>query len=300
MEIKAEVVLDSINPWGERLTTFEITLPYIYVLDFNTHRAFSRNSASARAVPMKEFRERAIRDPYFPVEYRENGKGMVAGELMNADRAEICHAVWHDALLSAALSQQKLEAVNLHKQWTNRLLAPFMMTKILMSSTQAGLINYFWQRCHSGAGPEMRKAADEVQRAYYIHSKPTPRGWGEWHLPYIDQEERETHTLEALKKMSAARCCRVSKFNHGGGRSIEDDFKTWSNLMERSDADAWDPHHYSPLEHVALATTEAAVSNFGLESGWHQLRKDYEVPVKWEPNLPDVREHLGLPPLEGK
>ena len=52
--IEARVIADSISPQGDRLTTFILTFPRIILAEFNTHRMFSRNSASSRAIPFEK------------------------------------------------------------------------------------------------------------------------------------------------------------------------------------------------------------------------------------------------------
>ena len=44
MPYKAEILLDSINPSGNRLTTFVITFPRFVLAEMNTHRLLSRNN----------------------------------------------------------------------------------------------------------------------------------------------------------------------------------------------------------------------------------------------------------------
>ena len=48
---EARIVLDSISPAGDRLTTMEVRMHRFVLAEFNTHRVFSRNSASSRAIP---------------------------------------------------------------------------------------------------------------------------------------------------------------------------------------------------------------------------------------------------------
>ena len=50
-KIKAVIAADSINVKGKRITTFIVTMPRIVLAELNTHRVFSRNSASSRAIP---------------------------------------------------------------------------------------------------------------------------------------------------------------------------------------------------------------------------------------------------------
>ena len=53
-KIKAEIVADSINPTGDGLTTYLLTFPKFILAELNTHRVFSKNSASSRAIPFEK------------------------------------------------------------------------------------------------------------------------------------------------------------------------------------------------------------------------------------------------------
>jgi hypothetical protein len=89
---------------------------------------------------------------------------------------------------------------------------------------------------------------------------------GEWHLPLVQDDERSM-PIEELKKVSAARCARVSYLTHDGKRDIEKDIE----LCERLRSD----RHLSPFEHVATPSSEADLhANF---RGWVQMRKEIEA-----------------------
>ena len=53
-EIKVEIVADSINQQGDRLTSLVLTYPRIIHAEMMTHRMFSRNASSSRAVPVQK------------------------------------------------------------------------------------------------------------------------------------------------------------------------------------------------------------------------------------------------------
>ena len=105
---------------------------------------------------------------------------------------------------------------------------------------------------------------------------PTMRRAGEWHLPYITDEDRGTAEATGvpgiLQKMSAARCARVSYLNHDG-KSPDRDADL--NLFERLAGS--EPMHASPLEHVARPLyTSTPSRNF---YGWRSVRADWEATV---------------------
>ena len=57
-KIEAKIVADSINPQGDRITTYLLTFPRFILAELNTHRVFSKNSASSRAIPFEKPRQR--------------------------------------------------------------------------------------------------------------------------------------------------------------------------------------------------------------------------------------------------
>ena len=54
MSFDAKVLADSQSPAGYRLTTLEATFPRFVLAEFNTHRVFSRNSASLSRDPNRQ------------------------------------------------------------------------------------------------------------------------------------------------------------------------------------------------------------------------------------------------------
>jgi thymidylate synthase ThyX len=94
MAYSARVLLDSVSPAGVRLTTLEVTFPRFVLAEFNTHRVFSRNSASSRAVPTSKLLERVENDPVLPIEWGRNKAGMSASEVLSAEEESEAKRVW--------------------------------------------------------------------------------------------------------------------------------------------------------------------------------------------------------------
>ena len=76
----AKIIADSVNPKGDRLTTFELTYPRFVHAELMTHRLFSRNSASSRALPTKKLLEQIENNPVMPKFWGKNQSGMQAAE----------------------------------------------------------------------------------------------------------------------------------------------------------------------------------------------------------------------------
>jgi thymidylate synthase ThyX len=295
MGFDAKVLADSVSPAGHRLTTMEATFPRFILAEFNTHRVFSRNSASSRAIPVAKQLRRLLDDPYVPIEFGSNKPGMQAGPALSGAARDAAEAEWlrarddavrhvlalitspanvagYDdlrACLEAAQDQLKeppAEWLNVHKQIANRLLEPFMWHTVIASSTTWD--NFFNLRCHPDAQPEIRLIATRMREAFE-GSVPTRLEPSEWHLPLVGEAEREeASSAEELAKISIGRCARVSYLTHAGTRDLSADVLLYDRLAESG--------HMSPMEHVARPMSPAELAECewsGNFQGWIAYRK---------------------------
>jgi thymidylate synthase ThyX len=296
MSFDAKVLADSRSPAGYRLTTLEATFPRFVLAEFNTHRVFSRNSASSRAIPIAKQLRRVLEDPYIPIEFGSNQPGMQAGAALSGAKRDAAEREWlharddavrrvlglvaapgaistdedlFDALGSVEEAirnrAQPTAWLNVHKQVANRLLEPFMWHTVIVTATEW---DNFWNlRCHADAQPEIRLVAERMRDAS-LASDPAELDWDEWHLPLVRPEDREEASSEDLVKVSAGRCARVSYLTHAGKRDLEADIQLHDRLLESG--------HMSPLEHPArpLAAADLKESEWsGNFRGWFSYRK---------------------------
>lgn len=278
MSPSAKVILDSVNERGERLTTMEVTFHRFVLAEFNTHRVFSRNSASSRAIPVHKMLERAELDPAWPLVWPAEQKGMQGGEdLHGADLAyaqELFARIHNQTLLNIrsylAWAGNHPEAPRLHKSLINRLIEPFLWHTVIVSSTEWN--NFFLQRCSPLAQPEIKAAAD-LMKHEYLKSVPRRLRQGDWHTPYIQDDEMDW-PVERRQMVSAARCARVSYLTHDGVRDYTEDLELFHRLISAR------PGHWSPLEHVATPDDGGRWAARGNFKGWAQLRHEFEPRVQ--------------------
>lgn len=265
----ARVICDSVSPYGVRLTTLEVKYHRFVLAEMNTHRAFSRNTASSRAIPYKKVRDSVRDDPAIPLSWPNERKGMQGGEELDEGLMISCEGLWLKARDLAVENADKLHILGLHKSVINRLLEPFQYVTSIISATDWQ--GFFDQRDSELAQPEIREAARAMRKAYDL-SSPQRVGRGEWHLPYITSDDLEQaynngltkhYTTETFKQISAARCARVSYLTHDGKRDWSADLTLYSRLVTAF------PPHWSPLEHVATPSPLPEPGNF---NGWAQLR----------------------------
>jgi thymidylate synthase ThyX len=232
-----------------------------------THRAFSRNAASSRAIPIKKMIAAVRAEPALPVYWGRNQTGMSAREEIAPELAERARAEWTAALDDALRHAERLAAqdIDLHKQLVNRLLEPFAWITVIITATEWA--NFFTQRAHPDAQPEIKHIAEMMLQAYGA-STPQPVALGRWHLPLIQDDERELPDAE-LCKLSVARCARVSYLTHDGKRDRGKDLELYERLLGGG-ANG----HWSPFEHVATPALDPQQHSANFV-GWEQYRKRF-------------------------
>jgi thymidylate synthase ThyX len=256
------ILCDSISKQGARLTTFELQYPRFIHSELMTHRNLSRNAASSRAIPNKKILESVTKDPAMPIWWGKNQPGMQANEEVDDQVKEWVKYGWLYARDQALSTAEKLSALGLHKQVVNRILEPYFNITTIVSGTDFG--NFFNLRCHKDAQPEFKHLADMMDEVYHT-STPTLIEDGDWHLPLIFKEDIN-ETLEVKKKLSTARCARVSYVTHDGRRDIQADLDLHDKLSSSG--------HWSPFEHVATPMMNGSWRS-GNFRGWQQYRKEF-------------------------
>lgn len=172
-KISATIVADSMNPQGDRLTTMLVTFPRFILAELNTHRMLSKNSASSRAIPFKKMVESVQNNPFIPLAWQKEHKGMQGLEYFT-DKNEILslNDIWlmgRDAAVSRAEALTNLKAT---KQLANRLLEPFMYHTVLISGTEWE--NFFSLRC-----PQYTERDENGNKGnVYRSKKDYKRAWG--------------------------------------------------------------------------------------------------------------------------
>lgn len=263
----AKVICDSVNVMtGDRLTTMIIKYHRYIHSEILAHRVLSRNSSSSRAIPINKLIQNVIDDDVYPLHWGKNQKGMQAFKEIAESDIEQAKRLWEIARNNAINSARQLSDLGVHKQVVNRILEPFSPITVIVSGTEWD--NFFKQRCHPDAQPEIRILANEMFVAY-SESKPNKLSVGDWHIPLLDDNDDLIGINQKLK-ISAGRCARVSYLNHEGKRNIEDDIALHDRLLSS------DPKHLSPFEHQALVQARSKSEYFGNFRGFKQHRKFLE------------------------
>jgi hypothetical protein len=273
MACEVRVIEDSLNPYNKiRLTTLQLRYWRGIHAEFMTHRVFSRNASSSRAIPVSTFLKQVWNDPATPVHWGANQPGMKARTELTGFKKWFAQFMWKTSgRIICCLVWLTNKVSSPHKQVFNRLLEPWQYISVIVTSTEWD--NFFELRNHPDAQPEIQELAREMKYAM-DNSKPTERYT---HVPYITGSDRIALGQDAstgrLMQISTARCARVSYFTHDKQiPEIEKDLKLFNDLVGSV------PIHASPTEHQATALdSEEFNKNF---RGWSQFRNEVETNIQ--------------------
>jgi len=175
--ISVKVIADSKNQFGNRITTMIVTMPRIILAEFNTHRMFSRNSASSRAIPFEKMVKSVKENPFIPIAWQADHKGMQGTEYIHNDTGRggdesRIQVGWQNAIDNAIREAEWMNMYGLTKQICNRILEPFMWHTVILTATEWE--NFFALRCpqyvlieEEGklARPELTKTTEKIFRS---------------------------------------------------------------------------------------------------------------------------------------
>lgn len=251
--IKATVLADSEQKdhTNLRISTLELEYPRFIHSELMTHRLFSKNAASSRAIPIMKKIKMVWSNPAMPVHWGKNQSGMQAKEELTGFMKSLARFTWRAASKVACVFAYAMHKIGVHKQIANRMLEPWERMKVVLTSTE--FENWFWLRDHEDAQPEIRELALCMYEALMI-SKPQALNPGEWHLPYITTTRTKDGELiylsndvvvdlETAKRISVSSCAQVSY--RVLNQSIDKAEDIYKKLIDSV------PVHASPCEHQA-------------------------------------------------
>lgn len=235
-KIEAKIIADSIDGRGNRLITYILTYPRMIHAEVMTHRLFSRNAASSRAIPFDKMVKMVEEDPFIPIAWQKDHKGMQGTEYFSEAEGTIKEIMWRNAAHDAIVNAQMLNTCGVTKQLCNRLLEPFMWYTAIVTASE--LENFFKLRCPQYLVGKFSSKKDAIKFANTIvpgrlpdiedtlawlkanqspaeihiqalaeamwdarnESVPRQLQSGEWHVPFGDQIDysKKEYTIDGL------------------------------------------------------------------------------------------------------
>jgi len=271
MTISAQVI-EATTANGKPIYTLQLKYPRVIHSEVMTHRVFSRNASSTRAIPVIKTIKQVWSNPAMPVHWGKNQKGMQASVELTGAKRGIAKLLWRLSAKVACGFSCLMATLGLHKQVAGRILEPWQHIEVVLTATEFD--NFFELRRHKDAQPEIQELAEKMHKAmsdaYIRDISVETLKHNAYHLPYVSRMERSMYTVQDCLKLSAARCARVSYLTHD---SKSPSFKQDIDLYERLVGS--EPRHASPVEHQAYAslTPKYKSNNF---VGWVQQREALE------------------------
>ena len=286
-KIKAEIIADSINPQKDRLTSVLVTMPRIILSEMNTHRMLSKNTSSSRAIPFHKMVKAVQENPFIPIAWQKEHKGMQGTEYLVDRKHENAVYEWLKARDFAVKQANIMNSDGVTKQLANRLLEPFMWTTMLITGSKEGWDNFFNLRCpqykiHQGtykskkealkyglSNGELKNWSDldwlqnnegqaEIhimelsEKIYDAMNESTPKQLkaGEYHIPMISDSESLKLSTNDQIKLSVGRAANTSYTVVGDGKelTLEHAIKIHDKCVELV--------HSSVFEHCARAMSD--------------------------------------------
>jgi hypothetical protein len=274
--IALETIADSIGANAPRLWTVKTISPTMTHQETLRHRTiycedalrgdfdFSYSVSSTRAIPFTKTLADVRTTPAKPVFWGGEQRGMQSSD---EDLSNIKMRCPDGGLRTPDEAWELLANINAdwaqcfanaghHKSTSNRILSTYNHTHCLWTGTEPGWMNFFGLRLDTGADKTLRALAEALWKEWNEH-KPTTLKPGEWHLPFIEDQDYENtillnpqYPLEVqrnLIKISVARCARLSyeSFTTNRRSTIEEDLDLYQRLVGGPII------HASPAEHQA-------------------------------------------------
>lgn len=183
---------------GQQIVTFELTYPRLIHQEMMTHRLFSRNAMSSRAIPIAKMIAEILKAPAMPVRFGSNQPGMQ--DKGNEHEGRVWYGTveidgntvdlycsgreaWARAAEEACAWADRFDKAGYHKQVANRLIEPFQMMKAIFTATDMN--NFYWLRVAEDADPTIKELAS-LMRSAWMQSTPESLSPGQWHTPYVE------------------------------------------------------------------------------------------------------------------
>ena len=292
----AEVLADSVSgQTGTRLFTVMATFPRFILAEVNTHRVFSRNSASSRAIPPEKHIKRLKENFFIPEAFHKRVKGMGQGKALDKEQQKEAREKWIAGRDAAIQTAESLLELDISKSHVNRVLEPFMWHTAIITSTEWS--NFFALRVPESdevdydfpAQPEFQKIGILIRQAMRGSNPMLLIDSDEWHTPLVKEDEEysdwDQWTPKIKAEISSGRCAKVSYET----QDFEDPHASISRthgLIENG--------HMSPTEHAArVRTPEEVLALRHMQEGIRNMYANGTIEKNLTDRLLDQSEFIG-------
>lgn len=254
-QIHAEIVGHSLSPQGDELISVLCTFPRIILAEVNTHRMLSKNTSSSRAIPFKKMVEAVKQNPFIPIAWQKEHKGMQGSEYLSDFNSGLAQEEWlkarDNAIIQATILNKgsKLPnaegGLNVTKQLCNRLLEPFMWTTMLITGSKEGWDNFFNLRCpqYRVGGKGDIRSSTKLYKSKKEAIKDYPNSFDEPDINwmYWNEGQAEIHLMDLAEKIYDAlnkgipRQLKAGEWHIPFINTIEFNMAKWNFIPKKAD-----------------------------------------------------------------
>lgn len=263
----ARIVADSVSAvTRDRMTTLEVVLPRTVLPYLLIESNISRSFDDVLDAPVADNMKAIADSPAVPIYWPAASIQTYPAAPLRTPKAHAAREAWLRARDEAVGCAETLTDIGAHHTIANRLLEPFLVQRVLLSSTEWRSV-LAGQRRQITHDPlvlaELTEVMESVKRLLE-KSQPEELNLGQWHLPYIRSFELRTLPARQAIEVSIARC-------HYGHDLEADLFNIERDLDHyRQLAYAARPV-LAPMEHVCTPAAKKE-HTIGSLRGWHQYR----------------------------
>ena len=244
------------------IRTYELLFPRIVLSELLTHRMFSRNGSSSRAIKWDD--DAIVDNTNKPERFGKDKPGMQDDgknhtTIINTDEFSGSSVQYWEYLTNQAIENAKvLKDAGYHKQIYNRITEPYSTMKMIVTATDVD--NFYKLRCHKDADPTIRVLADCMRAADHATDAITLKLENITHIPFFTYKsdgnyrcgiDGKLYTDNDAKLISISLCAQVSF------RKSDCTVKKARTILDKLTTNT--PLHASPFEHVARMFTPTEI-----------------------------------------
>jgi thymidylate synthase ThyX len=287
---KCEIIADSLSPQGDRLTTYKVTYPRIIHAEMLRHRMLSRNVASSRAIPFKKMVKDVEENPFIPIAFQKDHKGMQGTEYLSGEEYDQAWMSWKDSSEDTIERAKHLHDIGVTKQLCNRLLEPFVWTTELITGTEWD--NFFNLRCPRYAiGLQVFRSKKDAVNSCRSLQEPSPEclGFDELDWLSINESQAEIH-IQAIAEMmwdslneSVPKQLEAGEWHIPFGDNIDTDLLRTITISESHSQ--VNPKLYLIERDLKIKIATARCARISYETLGDNPKIDYEADIKLHDRL---------------
>lgn len=245
--IKAQIVLATrqVGDAAKEMITVALVYPAVFHSHVLSYRMLCLTTPdSLRSIPTLAMMDRIKEHPYVPEAFGISCEGQSPKEY-HGDHPPLISR-WRLAMENALSAARSLMDARVHKETTNRVMAPYFMMRALVTAPRDEWNRFIEEQSQPYIQSEMRTLAAAVKAEFdatLAFGKDPTVSYRTHHLPYISKEEFGDYGPAAMTKVSYARCLKMEPT-----LEIQDGINIYKRFMESKRPFA------KPAEHLYVSS----------------------------------------------